>query len=166
MPLKLLTLGLYISFLFTGVILLQPYQLFFQLEIWSTNDETGDGIGTGYEPYGHIYLKIGSLDVNQDIDMWNVDQANYLEVVNGDSYFVDRTLSFTEFDNFDQIGNITAHGQVWEYDPTNADDNVGKPNGDLFEAKDILNNDITRLYDGTGEAHIKIKMKLTKLEVP
>uniref|UniRef100_A0A7M5UDA8 Uncharacterized protein n=1 Tax=Clytia hemisphaerica TaxID=252671 RepID=A0A7M5UDA8_9CNID len=148
-----------------GVILLQTYQLFFQLEIWSTNDNAGNNDNGFYEPYGQIYLKIGDFSVNQDVDMWNIARANHLYITNGESYFVNRTLSFMEFSDFDQIGNITVHGQVWEYDPSSADDNIGKPDGDLYQAKYILNQDVERRYYGksTDSYYIRIKMSLSKL---
>ena len=144
---------------------MQPYKLFFELEIWSTNDGAGGSDNGSYEPYGHIYLEIGSLNVNQDIDMWNIAKTEFLYVTNGESHFINRTLSFMEFDNFDQIGNITAHGEVWDHDFSKEDDNIGRPEGDLFQAKDLIGKDLVKRYDGQNADHyIKIKMNLTKLQ--
>ena len=124
----------------------------------------GSDGGDRYEPYGHITINIGSQDVNQAVEMWKVDSSSHIKVPNGQPYFTNYTYTFMEFESFSHVGNITAHGEVKEYDGFNTDDLIVKLDGDLFQTKDILNGNVTRKYLGQSESYyIKITLKLTKI---
>ncbi|XP_066930582.1 uncharacterized protein [Clytia hemisphaerica] len=140
-----------------SILVLHSYRLDFTLEIWLE----WDGAAGSYEPYGQIYLNIGNFNVNQDVDMWNIAKLNYLSVPNKVSYFVSHSHTFQESEVFAYIGNITAHGNVWESD-YGVDDHIATPNGDVFQMKEILNHYITRHYPGSG-SYIEISLKVTKL---
>ena len=127
------------------------------MDIWSDNDG-----GPTYEAYGEIKVNIGNYDVNQITIMWNVESSNYLDILNGASHFVSHSHTFMESEAFAHVGNITAHGTVWESD-TGPDDNVGTPDGDVFQMDEILNQNITRHYPGYGAAYIEISLKIIKL---
>ncbi|XP_066930337.1 uncharacterized WD repeat-containing protein all2124-like isoform X2 [Clytia hemisphaerica] len=137
-----------------SIIVLHPYRLDFTLEIWVEWD--GSGI---YETYGQIYLNIGNF--NHNIDMWHVPSSNYIRVPNQVSYFASHSHTFQESEVFAYLGNITAHGDVWEFD-SGDDDHIATPDGDVFQMKEILNQNITRHYPGSG-SYIEISLKVTKL---
>ena len=134
-----------------------PYKLNFTLEIWSDNDGGGS-----YEAYGSISLNIGEYDFNQNVIMWNLQKPSYIEAANGASHFITNDHTFYESEEFAHIGNVTAHGGVWEWDDLGDDDN-GSPSGDVFQMKNCLNQDLKKHYPGYGAAYIKITLKLTKL---
>ena len=111
-----------------------------------------------------VYLNIGSLiPSNQNKDVWKVDRAKYLRVPNGESYIVKSSLDFMEEQHFEQSGEIIIHGNILEYDSASTSDRIGSINGEVYEAKSILDRKVTKIQYGDKDSYVKITLELTKL---
>jgi len=129
------------------------YRLQWTLEMWTEID--GDH-KPYYEPYGRFIVDIGHRLSNQNIKLWNVTKANYMEVPANKSRILEGECIFRESDEFKRNGIITFHGEVMEYDDSN-DNIIGNYEGKVYTMVELNTN---LHFPGDG-AYVNINIEIT-----
>jgi len=120
--------------------------------MWTVSDRgTAD-----YEAYGLFTVDIGHRASNQNITLWSVAQADFIEVPVNKSRILEGECIFRESDEFKRNGIITFHGEVMEYDDSN-DNIIGNYEGKVYTMVELNTN---LHFPGDG-AYVNINIEIT-----